>query len=225
MNSIEDLKAIIKAEATLAAAQLYKADINSSPRVQKITLNLATAQADDNPLQISVPFKCIAVKNATGGTGSVRVKFDRNDSGLSLFTMDNNDIITNDSIFDKAFLSWDAQSGKTIDVYLFLDSEYKSGSLINSGTIAISPSSALAQGSVTTVATTNVTVVAQNTLRKRVHVSNNTGDDIWIKGAATGTTIGRLIPSGESQVFETTAAIVAYPLLSATDGISYLEEI
>ncbi len=213
-------RALISAFRDDLSAQIFESDVLSPFTFQVITLNLATARSQSNPYNISFPFKAIALKNATGGSGSIFARFNTQDSGISWLQLDNNDSVNCERMFGSCDLYWPAQSGKTIDVLLFTNARFESGSLINSGTITLSPASTIATTRPNFAAATATSIIAASAVRQRVTIENRSSQSIFLgeSNAVTnsGATCGYELPVGgtieysnRAQIFAYAAAIVA----------------
>lgn len=121
--------------------QIYGGNDESPFVAQTFTIDLSTARDISNPYVIGFPFKTISIKGAaTDSTSTVNLITNKNDSGISAIPLIVNDVLNTNTIVSKGFLSWSAQSGKTITVTVFLHANYSSGSLVNSGSSTIRPS-------------------------------------------------------------------------------------
>lgn len=114
--------------------ELEYSRVSQPKRMEKITLNLATASVD--PLQINVPFKTMIVSRiysttvtTTDKAGTIKIMFDQDNisnikNAISLFP---NDTLRSGTLVTKAFLSWDAQSDTSVDLYFYPDIEVIAG--------------------------------------------------------------------------------------------------
>lgn len=114
--------------------ELEYSRVSQPKRMEKITLNLATASVDS--FQINVPFKTMIVSRVystadttTDKAGTIKIMFDQDNisnikNAISLFP---NDTLRSGTLVTKAFLSWDAQSDTSIDLYFYPDIEVIAG--------------------------------------------------------------------------------------------------
>lgn len=130
--------------------QLSYSNTRYPKRVEKVTLNLATAPTQ--PIKISVPFKSVLVSRvySTSATtvdksGSVKILFDYDNlmniqNAVSLFPNDSFDMDTEAA---QAFLTWDAQSDTSIDLFFFVDIAFRAGTTKTQivGTVSVQNSS------------------------------------------------------------------------------------
>lgn len=178
-------------------------------KVQTYLIDLTTAKTEQDPFIIGFPFKSIAFENATADSVSVNCKFNSNDQGVSSQVYKDNAVVKTDKMFSGAFLYWSAQSGQSIRVTVYLDSEYTTGSLKNSGTIAVSgitnpviaddPNTMVITNPVIAAATA-VKIVTGATANRKIYIENNDTEDIYLGPDNTvtnsGATKGITVPMG-----------------------------
>lgn len=210
--------------------QIYGGNDESPFVAQTFTIDLSTAKSEQDPFIIGFPFKTIVIKGAaTDSTSTINVKFNKNDSGISTVPMIVNDVLNANVINAKAFLSWSAQAGKTITVIVYLHANYSSGSLVNSGSVSVSPSSGFkALANPALGAATAAVLIASNVLAKRRTLQNNDTASIWIGPSNVtnaGATRGIELLTGSSTEISSSAAIYGYSVAGfAAGGITVLEE-
>lgn len=134
---------IIRNDALIQAARILRARDQTPFNVQKFTLDLSAERSESNPFVIGFPFKTMWLKNGSTNATSVNVKFNKNDANIQLVELNSNDIVRSDEMFAQAFLSWSAQSGESIEIYVFVSAEIQTGALINSGTVSVAPASVI----------------------------------------------------------------------------------
>lgn len=205
-------------------AQIFEAQTTNPFQIQKFSLDLSTATTEQAPFEIKFPFKAIWFKNANTGAASLNVKFNKNDTSISRVAVTNNDIIKSNSFFSAAFLDWSAQSATTIDVYVFIDAEVFSGSLISANTVTIANPSTFTVTNPTTLtgATAGLLFSSNSNVKKRT-IENNSGQTIWLGGSGvtnSGATTGLAIPSGQLYETTNTGALYAYSATAITAGVS-----
>lgn len=105
-------------------------------RVEKVTLSLATAPTAGNYYKIAVPFKSVLVSRiystsspTTDKAGSIKIFFDQDNianvqNATTLFV---NDTFVLDTEVAVGYLTWDAQSDTSVDIYFFVDIDYRAG--------------------------------------------------------------------------------------------------
>lgn len=178
-------------------------------KVQSFLIDLTTAKTEQDPFVIGFPFKTIAFENATADSVSVNCKFNSNDQGVSSQVYKDNAVVQTNKMFSGAYLYWSAQPGQSIRVTVYLDSEYTTGSLKNSGTIAVSgitnPVIADDPNTLTITnpvigAATATKVVTGSTANRKIYIENNDTEDIYLGADNTvtnsGATKGITIPMG-----------------------------
>jgi len=215
MLNKDQKRALIQAFRDDLSAEIFESDVISPFRVQVYTLDLSTAQSQDVPFQIGFPFKSVAVKNATGGTCSLYMKFDDNQSGVSWTPLNNNDVFRTNRMFSSGYLYWPAQSGVSVTLIVFTDIEYTSGALINSGTISVATPSTKTMVRTSVVATTATSILAVNTNRKRSKIQNLTSDIMAVGHNSSVTTVsganlGIIVQPDETYTHDNTAALYVY---------------
>lgn len=225
-NKDQLMQEILDQENLRRAAFIKDADQSAGFKVQTFTIDLTTARTEFNAFPIGFPFKSIVFDQATDPSAIVKVKFNSNDAGVSTQLFKDNASVSTNRMFSKAFLYWDAQPGVTINVTVYIDSEYSSGSLINSGTITIGGGLALKDGTtfaaapVTLAAATAAVLLAAATDRVGT-IQNKTGASIWVGGATvtdSGATIGEEIEPNGVFKWRNDAALYGY---SVAGGIVY----
>lgn len=178
-------------------------------KVQTYLIDLSTAKTEQDPFIIGYPFKTIAFENATADSVAVSCKFNSNDQGVSAQVFKDNAVVQTNKMFSGAYLFWSAQSGQSIRVTVYVDSEYSTGSLKNSGTIAVSGITApvvIDDPNTLTItnpaisAATATKIVTGSTANRRVYIENNDTEDVYVGADNTvtnsGATKGFTIPMG-----------------------------
>lgn len=106
---------------------------NQPKRMEKLVLNLATAQTEG--YKVPVPFKsCVisriySTSTGTDKAGSIRILFDQPNLGnlnnaVNLFV---NDTLKSETLFTESYLLWSAQADTTMELYFFPDLEISTG--------------------------------------------------------------------------------------------------
>lgn len=122
-------------------------------RMEKVTLSLATAPT--NPQKINVPFKSALISRVystavptTDKAGSIKVLFDYDNTmnvanAVSMFV---NDSFSLDTEVAVAYLTWDAQADTSIDIFFFVDIDYRAGTTKTQivGTVTVQEATPLA---------------------------------------------------------------------------------
>ena len=178
-------------------------------KVQTYLIDLSTAKTEQDPFIIGYPFKTIAFENATADSVEVSCKFNSNDQGVSAQVFKDNAVVQTNKMFSGAYLFWSAQSGQSIRVTVYVDSEYSTGSLKNSGTIAVSgittpvvidDPNTLTITNPAISAATATKIVTGSTANRRVYIENNDTEDVYVGADNTvtnsGATKGFTIPMG-----------------------------
>jgi hypothetical protein len=178
--------------------QLRYSNTRYPKRMEKVTLDLSVAPSQ--PVKIPIPFRSMLVSRiystsvtATDKAGSISVMFDYDNlmnqsNAIQLFT---NDSFSLDTEVASGFLTWSAQADTTIQLYFFVDIDYKTGSTKTSivGSVNITASSPLG---IKQVPSSTTQIVAVNTSSSYTipagfyaHVSawgnNYSAQDAWIR--------------------------------------------
>jgi hypothetical protein len=221
------LRQITKAAYVPRAAEILDSATNNPFQLQKFVLTLTTAKTEQDPFIIGFPFKGILMKAGSDNLTNVNVKFNKNDQGIDMVNMVTNDAINSEHMFSSAYISWPAQSGKTITVYVFVDSSFQSGSLINSGTVTTSlPSTVTGPTQVALSATTATIIIPANAANRVTTLQNKTGADLYVGGstigAVGGANEGIKIPADGIIYHSNTAALYGWSV--AGGNVSYVVE-
>lgn len=212
----ETIALILQAATQLSAAQIAKAKTNPPFGIQKIVLDLTTAKRTDDPYKIAFPFRSFYVADATDNAVTIDLQPNIRDDYQSSIPIKKNDSWTSSEAIGSAYLSWSAQSAKSITIVFFVDSEFKSGSQIsvNSGGISINEGTAVANTITTLVAAAAaVAVLPQSSTRFVGTIQNKSGASIWLGPAgvtATGATEGFELQAGGLFIWKNTAALYAF---------------
>lgn len=197
-------------------ARIFEGNTQRPFSVQKMTIDLTTARLSTQPYKIGFPFKSIYVQTATDVYASVNVKLLTQDSSQSSFPMKLNDSFNNEFPIAEAYLDWEAQSGKSITLIFFLDSEYRSGSQISvtGGGVSINDGSSITGPTrVTLAATTAAAIAPADTLRKVATLYNDSGADIFLGDSSvtdSGATKGIPWANGTILYWRNTGALYGY---------------
>lgn len=223
----KQLRQITQANYTTRSAEILDASTSNPFQLQKFVLTLTTAKSEFDPFIISFPFKGILLKSGSDNLTNVDVKFNSNNVGIDKVNMVTNDAINSQQIFSSAYISWAAQPGKTITVYVFLDSTFQSGSLINSGTVTTQlPSVVTGPTRVALAATTATIIIPANAAARTTTLQNKTGADLYIGGstigAVGGANEGLKIPTDGFVYWNNTAALYGWSV--AGGNVSYIVE-
>lgn len=196
--------------------------------VQKMEIDLSTARPESDPMPIGMPFKSIFVSDASDTIAKVFMRPNTRDSFQSAVPLKLNDSWTREKPVSKAFLHWDAQSGKTLTLFVFVDSEFRSGSQISvsGGSVSLNDGSTVDDPVREIVAPSAATKIAPVKInRKCCTLQNITGADIWIGGPGvtnSGATAGIRIADGEKWTYRNSGELYAYSV--GGGSVTRLEE-
>lgn len=194
--------------------------------LQKITIDLTTARSIDNALKISVPFKSVAIEDASDSNTLVYLALGDNslDSMRNAKKLRSNDSFEFSSMVSSAFLYWSAQSGKQLTLVFSTTGTFKPGSQISvlSGGVSIADgdtlTSNLLTGGVATIAApagAATKILDADTARKsmKLYIDN----DSWIGDASVSPGArGVLYMAGLIEI-PSTAAHYIYPVSGTTN--------
>lgn len=212
-----------------ANAKIFQGNTQRPFSVQSITLNLTTGSV--NPYKIGGAFRSVFVVSATDTSTTINLQPNSADSYQSAIPMKLNDAWSSEYPISEAYLSWSAQSGKSITILLFVDSEFRPGSQISvvGGGVSISEGSAFTTSQVSLTAATATLVAASNSSRKLTSFQNNTGGPVWFGGSSvsnTGANQGQRCEAGAIFYWRNSAALYAYSVAggSGDSGLHSFEE-
>lgn len=222
---------ILNAADQIKKAAIFEGTTQRPFKIQRVDLTLTTAVLSTQPFKVGFPFRSVYVCEATDVLANVNLLPETQDSYQSAIPLKQNDAWVSDEPISNGFLYWSAQSGKTISLLFFVDSEFSSGSQISvtGGGVSIVEGSSFSTSVVDLTAATATLVIAANTARKLVSIQNNTGADIWMGPSTvtnTGPTLGLRVSAGAIFEWRNTAAIYAYSVGGGTgdSGLQLLEE-
>ena len=167
-------------------------------RQQRITLDLTTAAAKGNPYKIGFPFTAIRVETATDNDVNVRLSLNADtDQQIDNYTK----LVKNDSMEFSApqnngWLTWTAQSGKSITLILYVDVAFRSGTQTStlSGGVVITAGSGMTPQTKVSVLTTATLLFAASTTRYKNTIQNIGSNDVYISGINTVTIGSGILP-------------------------------
>lgn len=199
----------------LNQAQIYRSGSQAPFEVQVIDLDLSTARLSGNPFPIQFPFRSVFVRNASDVLANVSLQVSTDASYQSGVTLNKNDSLVLPYSVKNSFLTWSAQSGKTMQLIFFVSGEFRSGSQISQtgGGVAIVDGSAFTRSVTTLAATIATAILSADTSRKICSIQNNTGATLYVGDSAitsSGATRGYEVPAGATFQWRNTAALYAY---------------
>lgn len=212
----DDIVRRVLADALLKQnAEIFRGSTEQPFEVQVVELDLSTARTPENPYPIKFPFKSVFIREATDSVVNVDFQVQTQDSYQGKITLKLNDSLVFGQQVSNGFLSWEAQSGKTMSLIFFVSAEFRSGSQVSqtAGGIAIIDGSSFDQSVVALTAATATQIVAQDTTRKQVLIVNETGSDVWLGDSTvtnSGATRGFKLVTGAVFTWRNTAALYGY---------------
>jgi hypothetical protein len=214
----EIAKAILNEMTLQRKAEIFQGSTASLFEIQTMTLDLSTARAITNPLRIGFPFKSLFVRSATDNSVAVTLRPLTADSYQSGVDLRLNDSLDFDQQQASGFLSWSAQSGKSITLVFFVNASFKSGSQVSqtAGGVAIVDGSSFTRTVTTLAAATATSILASDTTRKICSIQNNTGGYLYVGDSTitdSGSTIGLAVAPGAIFQWRNTAQLYGYSVL------------
>jgi len=212
----------------LRALQIQDAVLNRPKGIERIHLDLSTAATWSNPLQFDQAFRSLFVESLSDPNAYCYFKPNSQDVGQQHVRLGIKDgYVTDDELTGRAFFSWPAQPGKWMEIVVFYNARFQSGSYtqIQAGGVNISEGTSAALASVTLPATAATIIAPASASRVVATIQNKTGGDIFVGDSTVtdaGATEGILIADGEKFQWKNAAALYAY---SVSGGkVNRLEE-
>lgn len=218
MKTIFDNKtsnAVLRDSKTRNQAEIFDDSNSSLFEIQSITLDLTTARETGNPYKISMPLRSVFVRDASDSNTFVNFFPSTVDSYQSAAKLTLNDSLEFGRQLSGANLTWDAQAGKSVTLIFFVSSFFRSGSQVSqtAGGIAIIDGSSFEQSVVSLTAATATVIVSQDTTRKQLTLTNESGADVWVGNSLvvnSGSARGFKVANGAIFTWRNTAALYGY---------------
>lgn len=218
--------AVLAEQFIKRSAEIRRASDARPFQMQKVVLDLTTARLEGNPYKISVPIRSLFVRDASDALVQVSVSVNSDDAQ----SIQNAVPLKINDAFDFGFqvasinLTWAAQSGKSVTLYLFTEASFRSGSQlsISAGGVSISDGTAFTNTVTTLTAATASLLFAADTTRKNGTWRNETGADVWVGSSAvtnSGATKGFVVKNGEVFNWKNSAALYAYSVGGSTTEV------
>lgn len=212
----EEIALLLERRGLVAAADLQVSRQDRPLDFQSLTLELTTAATEGNPFILEAPFRTMIVAEASDTSAYINVApHSRGRSAnQNAFKLDIGAKIKSGIVVSQAFLTWPAQSGKTVKIYLSLDSEFDLGKTysVNAGGVSISEGSSFnpdklgagAAASVSVGTTATQILPADST---RLVATLQADADLWIGNSGVTAGTGIFVPGGSTMKLKNTAAI------------------
>lgn len=213
--TIEQAAEFLRGLTDTQKAELLLGSVDKPFSIQTFTLDLGTAKLSTDPYVIRSPFKSIYVVTATDVSAQVNFVPGTQDSFQSSIPLKQNSNFNFPRQISQGFLSWEAQTGKTMTIMLLVDGNFSTGQNIsvNSGGVSINDGSSFTPSIVTLVAATAGALVASDTSRKKATIYNDTGATVYLGNSGvtdSGATKGMPLLSGATVIWRNTAALYGY---------------
>jgi hypothetical protein len=224
---IADLYNLLESSRNLRRAQIQESITQNPANFTKIgPIDLSVAEVNGYPLPS--PMKAITARAAT----DTQVEVALITNGLSdnakqnAYPISVNDTINFGEAVGKSWLTWAAQPGKTMTLYVAINAEIKTGKLlsVSAGGVNISEGSIITTQAAGSVAITAGVLLAQDTSRISATIENQSGTPIYL-GDSTVTLPGGAKPGitllpGASLEWKNTAALYAIASIAVTSQIA-----
>ncbi len=210
----------IKQELLQPLVALLRSEQQTQTRdFQRVLNNFPLDVASVRPYLLPGPIRSIYISDATDDGTEIRVMTsgDSEASKMEGFPIKRNQLLKWDSPRNNLYLDWDAQSGKTVTVYVsrFAQIESNRFTLVQSGGVNVSEGSGYDMpGGVTLNTASAVELFSANPDRNTGVVVNTTGQIAYIgNSTVTGATNG--LPWFPNQILEWRNVAALYAILSA----------
>jgi hypothetical protein len=219
--TVELARAILDQANSVNQAAIFEGNTTKDRNVEIVTLDLTTARLETNPYSVGFSFKSFIVKAATDSSTTVYMKLNDQGTGEGIITLNKNDAVNMDEAASRAFLHWDAQSGKSVTIIFFKRAQFTSGSLIQqtAGGVSVSDGTAVAAQAVASVTSTAASLFASDSSRIKMQICNYGGSSIYLGDSAVtgraGAKPGIEVPPGAQYSWENSAQCYAI-----TDGVT-----
>lgn len=221
----EDALLILQTFQDQSNAALVRSKSDTPFEVRSFTIDLTTAKARNQAMEINCPHKSFYVAAASDTAVKINMIPDTKDDYQDVIPLTLRDSGFYQFPKSKALFYWDAQPAKTVTILFFVSLEFRSGSNVTqvSSSVDANSVSNLTPVSVDTTAG-GVLVVAQDLNTKVINLYND-GPNTCFLGASGVTAVnGFPLLSGQTVIIKNTAAI--YGITSVgTATIRILKEV
>lgn len=201
-------------------AGLFASTVGENPPVRYVTLDLTTAKLAGAPMELSFGFRSFVVLNTTDSSVSIRMRIGSRDTNVDSFPVKNNASLVLPYPVQKAFLDWDAQSGKSISILFFTRGVFSTNQLVSSlaAVVTLGDGDTADTQNGAQVLAAGGQLFAADSARKCMLIENQSGQPIYIGSSVVdvpgGAQPGFTIQDGGTYEWRSTAACYA---ISATD--------
>jgi len=219
-DSLIEAARLLRAATEVLSAGLKVNTYEPPQEVRVIRIELDTAQTIQQAtarVDVGFPFKSYYVSDATDSSTQVKLYTntrDSNQDGVSIRKKDSHNFEQQQA---KAFLSWDAQAGKFIEITFFVSSSFQSGTQVSEVSSTVDGNS-ITEFAPVTISSTAAALIDAST-RNVINLVNEGPDDCYIGGsgvsAVSGSERGLLLAVGAERVYSNTAAIYGASLGSS----------
>lgn len=217
-EQIAQFRAILAGNRAKEDAEIFGAINLNEQEFRVITIPLTTAALDTNPYVVGFPFRSFIVLDATDSNVSVDIRMNTRDTFQDKLTVKRGGTMKLPAPISKAYISWAAQSGKTITIGFFVRGEFATNilNLVNSGGVVISEGGSHSLGAITLVAATATVIFSADTTRTCGTFRNESGASIWVGPSTVLNTTGFEVKTGEIFEWKNTSALYGYSVLGCS---------
>lgn len=214
----DEAKQVVQNNELLDQAYIDLAQSDAPSIFRKVTIDLTTAKTIGNPYKLGFAYKSVFAYSATDSSTLVNLTPFKGDDENAGFPLTKNGVLNFDKPIKNAFLTWDAQSGKSITLYFILNGSFRPGSLFTEVSSSVEGNAISVPAPI--IVTTTVAVLVNENLNRTV-LNLDLSAKIYI-AASAGATYWFPILAGIA-TFKNTAAIYA-KTLAGTSTVNILEE-
>lgn len=220
--------ALLEIDKILKSVQLKEAR-NQRPRTfQRLRIDLDVATKWTNPLEYNGGFKSLFVESVSDPNAYCFFKPNSPNEDQDYAKLAMRDSWAGDGMTSRAFFSWPSQPGKWVEILLFFDSTFQSGSYtqIQAGGVNLSDGATVTTANVLTLlANTRAIIAPVDATRKCATIQNKTGGDLYIGDVtvdSTGAKAGIVIADGATIEWRNSAAL--YGISVSGGDVARMEE-
>jgi len=206
--SENDVQNIIQAMNQSFQAQLQYANSGAPFEVKKLTIDLTTAQLETAPLKIGFAFTSLYVVSASDTSSNVQMKVDTRDSYQDSFDLFKKDSLEFPGPKKEAYIYWEAQANKTMEILFFVTGRFKPGSNVTEISSSVGANSRSLVTPVS-VLTTETALLSLDLNRKKATIFNDGTGTIYLGPTGVTTANGIPVAPGQFAYDSNTAALYA----------------
>lgn len=125
----EEILSVLSTAIEKMQAEIARAKLGITREVEVIDFDLSTEKLSTQPFEVKFPFRSIFVLDGTPGA-QINCRFDSIDDDNPAVPLTRRDSWDGGRMVSKAYFHWPAQAGATVKIAFFLQSSFRTGSLI-----------------------------------------------------------------------------------------------